>query len=61
MVLNLFKKHRTLVEKYDVCNITDRTEELIKYGYQENEIGFGWTNAVFLELYHILSSHMKDN
>jgi alpha,alpha-trehalase len=35
-------------EKYDVA--TDSSNIEPAEGYRENVVGFGWTNAVFLEL-----------
>jgi alpha,alpha-trehalase len=54
-----FSRHGTLVEKYDVVAAQSELEEKVKYGYQSNEIGFGWTNAAFLVLYDGLSSQAK--
>lgn len=43
-----FRRDGTIREKYNV--ITRSSETQITAGYQTNVIGFGWTNAVFLEL-----------
>jgi len=32
----------------------------LKFGYDTNEIGFGWTNAAFLVLYDELSATGKE-
>jgi alpha,alpha-trehalase len=53
-VVKMFEKDKTIVEKYDVCDAKTNLEDKIEYGYLENEVGFGWTNAVFLELLHFL-------
>lgn len=45
-----FDKYGTLFEKYDVVNGSAQVSDEIQFGYSTNEIGFGWTNAVFLEL-----------
>ena len=37
------------VEKYDVVN-GGSAVTAIHFGYSANQAGFGWTNAVFLEL-----------
>jgi len=38
-----------IVEKYDVVNGGSNVTA-IHFGYSANQAGFGWTNAVFLEL-----------
>ncbi|HXT99821.1 MAG TPA: trehalase family glycosidase [Polyangia bacterium] len=40
-----------MVEKYDVEHRTSSVAGKLAFGYQSNEIGFGWTNGVALELY----------
>jgi alpha,alpha-trehalase len=49
MVLENFERDGTLREKYNVK--TRASETHIQAGYQENVVGFGWTNAVFAVLY----------
>ncbi|MFA5503842.1 MAG: trehalase family glycosidase [Vulcanimicrobiota bacterium] len=49
-----YQKSGTIVEKYDVVNRTSNVSEGIEYGYSSNEIGFGWTNAVYLRLQELL-------
>jgi alpha,alpha-trehalase len=39
---------RTIREKYDVVRAS--TEINVASGYKENVIGFGWTNAAYLEM-----------
>ncbi|HZP61885.1 MAG TPA: trehalase family glycosidase [Terriglobales bacterium] len=51
-VLNNFRRDGTIREKYDV--VTQSSESQVSAGYKANVIGFGWTNAVFLELLHEL-------
>lgn len=51
LVLQEFEKHHAIVEKYDVEARTSTLAAGLKFGYESNEIGFGWTNAVFEELY----------
>jgi alpha,alpha-trehalase len=51
-VLQNFERDKTIREKYDV--ITRSSEMNVKVGYASNVIGFGWTNATFLELLHAL-------
>jgi alpha,alpha-trehalase len=48
MVLGNFARDRTIREKYNV--VTRSVETNVKAGYAVNVIGFGWTNAVFIEL-----------
>jgi alpha,alpha-trehalase len=48
MVLANFERDGNLREKYDV--VTDSSNVQLAEGYRGNIIGFGWTNAVFLEL-----------
>lgn len=46
-----FERRGTLFEKYDVFRRSSNiAEEDLRFGYQSNEIGFGWTNGVALEL-----------
>lgn len=52
MILQNFQRDSTIREKYNVA--TRSSETYIEAGYRENVIGFGWTNAVFLELLHAL-------
>ncbi|KAH9812524.1 trehalase-domain-containing protein [Melampsora americana] len=59
MVLKTFLKTGEVWEKYDAVR-RDETVKL-KYGYPTNEIGFGWTNAVFTRFYDQLSSDGKEN
>lgn len=54
MLVKEFEKYGTLVEKYDVCTCSSDVSNEIFFGYSSNEIGFGWTNAVFLELLTIV-------
>ncbi len=50
MVLENFKRDHTIREKYNV--VTRSSETSVVEGYSQNVTGFGWTNAVFLELLH---------
>jgi alpha,alpha-trehalase len=49
-VLGQFVEHGTVFEKYDVDRRAADVAPNLRFGYTSNEIGFGWTNAVFLEL-----------
>ncbi|MBC1222196.1 alpha,alpha-trehalase [Nostoc sp. UCD121] len=50
MVIKEFERHNTLVEKYDVERCSANVSDEISFGYSSNEVGFGWTNGVILEL-----------
>ncbi len=54
MAVQEFNQTGTLVEKYDVCACSANVSDEIFFGYSSNEIGFGWTNGVILELLKIL-------
>ncbi len=54
LVLREFIEHNTIVEKYDVVTRRSQIGAGLKFGYKSNEIGFGWTNAAFVELYTAL-------
>jgi alpha,alpha-trehalase len=62
MVLKNFEHDKTIREKYNV--VTRSSETTVTAGYSANGIGFGWTNAAFLELLHSLPpekvSHLAD-
>jgi alpha,alpha-trehalase len=47
-VVENFERDGTIREKYNVVNRS--SESQVEVGYQQNVIGFGWTNGVFLEL-----------
>ncbi|WOD41142.1 trehalase family glycosidase [Nodosilinea sp. E11] len=49
-----FERCGVLLEKYDIEACTGDVSGKIKFGYNTNEVGFGWTNAVFLELLTLL-------
>ena len=49
-VLKEFVEHGAVFEKYDVERRESDVSAGLRFGYSSNEIGFGWTNAVFLEL-----------
>ena len=51
-VMENFQRDGTIREKYNV--VTRSSESQVAAGYQANVIGFGWTNAAFLELLHAL-------
>ncbi|KTD61078.1 Alpha,alpha-trehalase [Legionella spiritensis] len=51
-----FQQARTIFEKYDVQNVSIHTDNKIKYSYATNEVGFGWTNGVYLVFLNELQS-----
>jgi alpha,alpha-trehalase len=44
-----FKFYGVLMEKYDVETCQSHVTHEIRRGYRSNEIGFGWTNGVYLD------------
>ncbi|HET6145952.1 MAG TPA: trehalase family glycosidase [Polyangia bacterium] len=50
MLVEDFERRGTLVEKYDVERRTSDSAGALRFGYTSNEVGFGWTNGVALEL-----------
>jgi alpha,alpha-trehalase len=59
MILKEFIEHNVIVEKYDVERRESQLGAGLKFGYKSNEIGFGWTNAAFVEMYSELSEAKK--
>jgi alpha,alpha-trehalase len=53
-----FRREETIREKYNV--VTRTAESQVEAGYQQNVIGFGWTNAAFLVLLHALPQDWSD-
>jgi len=51
-----FRRDGVIVEKYNV--VTRSSEAHAELGYHMNVVGFGWTNAAFLELLHALPKEM---
>ena len=47
-----FRRDGTIREKYDV--VSRSSEAHVTAGYQQNVVGFGWTNGAFLALLHAL-------
>jgi alpha,alpha-trehalase len=56
VILENFRRDHTIREKYNV--VTRSSETSVVEGYAQNVTGFGWTNAVFLELLHDLPDGM---
>src|SRR5262249_5834227 len=59
-ILHGFIAHNVILEKYDVVRRTSSVGAGIKFGYSTNVIGFGWTNAAFVELYADASQKGRD-
>jgi alpha,alpha-trehalase len=57
MVAENFRRDGNIREKYNV--VTRSSETRAEMGYHMNVIGFGWTNAAFLELLHGLPKEMS--
>jgi alpha,alpha-trehalase len=53
-----FRRDGNIREKYNV--FTRSSEAHVELGYEMNVVGFGWTNAAFLELLHGLPKEMVD-
>jgi alpha,alpha-trehalase len=58
MVAENFRRDRNIREKYNV--VTRSSEAHAELGYRMNVVGFGWTNAAFLELLHGLPKRMVE-
>ena len=55
LIMQDFRQHGYIVEKYDVVHGNSNVASQIHYGYSANQAGFGWTNAVFTALYDKLT------
>ena len=58
MVAENFRRDGNIREKYNV--VTRSSEAHVELGYEMNVVGFGWTNAAFLELLHGLPQEMAE-
>jgi alpha,alpha-trehalase len=58
MVAENFRRDGNIREKYNV--VTRSSEAHVELGYPMNVVGFGWTNAAFLELLHGLPQDMVE-
>lgn len=54
-VRNVYRRTHEIYEKYDVVNASRNFR--VTAGYRQNVIGFGWTNAVYLEFQPLEQSH----
>lgn len=53
-----FRRDGNIREKYNV--VTRSSEARVELGYGMNVVGFGWTNAAFIELLHALPKEMVE-
>ena len=53
-----FRRDGNIREKYNV--VTRSSEAHVEMGYEMNVIGFGWTNAAFIELLHALPKEVVE-
>src|ERR1700687_1110537 len=53
-----FRRDGIIKEKYNV--VTRSSEAHVELGYEMNVVGFGWTNAAFLDLLHGLPKEMVE-
>ena len=51
---NGFAHDGTIREKYNVVSANSNVQ--VSAGYKSNEIGFGWSNAIYLKLRGIIQS-----
>jgi len=58
MVAENFRRDGNIREKYNV--VTRSSESNVELGYKMNVVGFGWTNAAFIELLHRLPKPMVE-
>jgi alpha,alpha-trehalase len=58
-ILKEYLRTGTILEKYDVVKRAAEVKGL-EFGYKSNEIGFGWTNAAFEELYSELPEDKRE-
>ncbi len=58
MVAENFRRDGNIREKYNV--VTRSSDAHAALGYQMNVVGFGWTNAAFLELLHHLPKELAE-
>lgn len=56
MLYTEFQRTGHLFEKYDAIARSSNVEHHIRFGYSENQTGFGWTNACVLELLYNLGA-----
>jgi alpha,alpha-trehalase len=59
VVAENFRRDGNIREKYNV--VTRSSEANVELGYKMNVVGFGWTNAAFIELLHDLPRDMVEH
>jgi alpha,alpha-trehalase len=59
MIEQQYERTGTIVEKYDVARRSIELSREIHFGYSTDEVGFGWTNAVFESLSDELRAESK--
>jgi alpha,alpha-trehalase len=59
LVRHEFLRQGFIVEKYDVAGSDANVASQIHYGYSANQVGFGWTNAIFTRLFDELNAGDK--
>ncbi len=59
LIQSRYRRRGVIVEKYDVMHGLDTGRGLL-FGYHSNEVGFGWTNAVFTALYDALEPRLRE-
>jgi alpha,alpha-trehalase len=59
LVKHEYKRAGFIVEKYDVVN-SGSSVSAIHFGYSANQVGFGWTNAAFLDLLQGLTKQDRE-
>ncbi|MGH9404701.1 MAG: trehalase family glycosidase [Terriglobia bacterium] len=57
MLTDNFARDHTLYEKYNV--VTRSSETRVRVGYTKNQVGFGWTNGVFVTLFDDLPASWR--
>ena len=59
LVLDEYERRGIIVEKYDAVRRSIDVSASIQFGYSSNEVGFGWTNGVFTELFNELPAEQQ--
>jgi alpha,alpha-trehalase len=59
MVAEQYRDTGMILEKYDVVRRSSELNREIRFGYRTNEAGFGWTNAVFINLLDALPAQQR--
>ncbi len=54
-----FAAHGTMVEKYNV--VAGNANVNVTAGYKVNQIGFGWTNAVYLKMHQLIEESAREH